>query len=89
MQFARRILLYELTVMKLSSTLELHAGVKGQGLDPNYYVEFRNVCANSEGSGTGGVSSLFGGGDDGAQDKPALPPAPVVATPAPPRPSRE
>ena len=52
------------TKCKISKTLptpfELMAGVKGQGDDNNYYVEFRNVEANSEGCGQNGGGNLFG-----------------------------
>ena len=44
----------------LPTPFELMAGVKGQGDDNNYYVEFRNVEANSEGCGQNGGGNLFG-----------------------------
>ena len=61
--FARRILLYETLaaayngVRSKSKQFELWAGTKYP--DGRYYHVFRNVTANSEGAGTGGIVPLF------------------------------
>ena len=60
---ARRILFYELLMqphkvggVQLNSPFDLHAG--DAGADGHYYVSFRSVTANSEGSGTGGQTPV-------------------------------
>ena len=87
--FARRVLLYE-TLAQLPpcwarqahgpksflGLFDLHAGIRAAGSQgQDYYVEFRNVDANSEGSG--GKVSAFGA-DDEATEPAAVVPLPPL-----------
>ena len=91
--FARRILLFEIlasahnAVRSKKKQFRIRAGTKGIA-DDNYYHVFRNVVANSEGGGTGGIdASLFGDDDDtskaaaadAAKPPPPPPPPPTTA----------
>jgi len=96
--FARRVLLYE-TLAQIPPTwpksegctpsflglFQLHAGFKAdEDDDHDFYVRFKNVAANSEGHGTGGVRSTFDEDDRG--DAPKMRTATEEQLSAPPTP---